>query len=236
MSTWLLFVSERGRQVVADEIAAAALNPTEAAQLQRLLEEGESTDWTQRRADQAERALGDLVRSAWQRTDRQVAYRWDPQTLLQPRPMPSEIFDRYSDFVPNRWYGGWLKNAEHAAAFDSKTGEFDLAMLIDRSPGVSWWLRLYVNEPAYINRDPVGRYYPDFIVIDAAGVHWVVEAKSDAAARNDSDVAAKRRDAESWVTAVNESHNFGTWRYLFATETDIRSAADWDALVRNTSR
>lgn len=35
--------------------------------------------------------LGDLVRSAWQRTDRQVAYRRDPQTLVQPRPISGNV-------------------------------------------------------------------------------------------------------------------------------------------------
>jgi type III restriction enzyme len=192
----------------------------------------EHTDWAVRRADHAVHALAELVRTAWARTERRPSYVWAPQTLLQPRRKPAHISDRYENFVVGDWYGGWAKNAESAATFDSYTGEFAFAMRADVSEGVEWWMRLYTTDPAYINRDPTGRYYPDFIVIDPEDVHWVVETKSDAAARNDTDVAAKRRDAESWVIAVNESRQFGTWRYLFVTESQLRDAIDWDSLVR----
>jgi type III restriction enzyme len=195
----------------------------------------EQTDWATRRAEQAVRALADLVRASWARTERRPSYVWAPQTLLQQRKKPANIADRYSTFVVNEWYGGWARNAETAAAFDSYSGEFAFAMRADVSDGVQWWLRLYRSDPAYINREPVGRYYPDFIVIDAAGVHWVVETKSDAAARNDTDVAAKRRDAEAWVVAVNDSKLFNTWRYLFVTESELKHANDWDSLVRGTN-
>jgi type III restriction enzyme len=197
--------------------------------------EVEHTDWATRRADQAIHALAELVRTAWARTERRPSYVWAPQTLLQPRRLPPFISDRYAPFVVGDWYGGFAKSAESAAAFDSYTGEYAFAMQADASDHVQWWLRLYTTDPAYINREPVGRYYPDFIVIDAVGDHWVVETKSDAAARNDADVAAKRRDAEAWVVAVNESKSFGTWRYLFVTESELRASLNWDALVRNSA-
>lgn len=195
-----------------------------------------TTDWATRRAEQAAHALAALVRDAWARTERRPSYVWAPQTLLQPRKQPAFVSDRYSGtFVVNDWYGGWAKSAESAASFGSYTGEFAFAMKADVSVGVEWWLRLYVTDPVWIAREPVGRYYPDFIVIDADGTHWVVETKSDNAARNDSDVAAKRQDAEGWVIAVNESKLFGPWRYLFATETQLRNALNWDALLRITT-
>jgi type III restriction enzyme len=193
----------------------------------------EHTDWTSRRAEQAVHSLAELVRTAWARTERRPSYVWAPQTLLQPRKLPAYIADRYSPFVVNEWYGGWARSAESAAAFDSYSGEYAFAMRADVSEGVQWWLRLYTSDPAWINREPVGRYYPDFIVIDQENVHWVVETKSDAAARNDTDVAAKRRDAEAWVIAVNDSKSFGTWRYLFVTESELKVAMDWGALVRD---
>jgi type III restriction enzyme len=227
------------RKVLGMGLVAAQL--TERALAQELVEqflagagvtELEQTDWATRRAEQAVRALADLVRAAWARTERRPSYVWAPQTLLQPRKKPAHTADRYSTFIVNEWYGGWTRNAESVAAFDSYSGEFAFAMRADVSEGVEWWLRIYTSDPAYINREPVGRYYPDFIVVDAEKVHWVVETKSDTAARNDTDVAAKRRDAEAWVIAVNDSKLFGTWRYLFVTESQLKDATDWESLLR----
>ena len=106
-----------------------------------------------------------------------------------------------------------------------------ITYLVDQSDGVAWWLRLYPSDGAYITRMPAGRYFPDFIVIDTEGVHWLVETKSDAAAANDLDVAAKKRAAEDWVAAVNESKSFGVWRYLLVTESNISNSPNWSALL-----
>jgi type III restriction enzyme len=78
---------------------------------------------------------------------------------------------------------------------------------------------------------PVGRYYPDFIVLDADGVQWLVEAKSDAAAANDTTVAAKAAAAEEWAAEATANGAFGTWRYRVVTETDIRAANNWAGIV-----
>ena len=189
-------------------------------------------DWTTKRAGQAEHALAALVRAAYAVNERQPSYAWNPITLLQPRPMPGQVNDWYSPFVVHEWYGGWNKSAEHAASFDSNTGEFAFATLADQSDGVRWWLRLYTTDPAFIRWGlaDAQRYFPDFLVIDAAGVNWVVEAKSDAALLN-PDVLAKKAAAEAWVVAVNESKLYGVWRYLLVGETDIKDASNWKALV-----
>lgn len=189
-------------------------------------------DWTTARAGRAEHALAALVRAAFARNERQPSYAWNPITLLQPRPMPGIVNDWFDPFVVHEWYGGWKHSAEHAAAFDSKTGEFALATLVDQSDGISWWLRLYTTDPAFIRWGPADaqRYFPDFLVIDKAGVKWVVEAKSDAAMAN-PDVLAKKAAALAWVDAVNESKLFGTWRYLLASETDIKESPNWEALI-----
>lgn len=193
--------------------------------------DAEAENWTLQRATQATAAIAALVRAAYDRNDRQPAFRWNTVELLQPRPRPSIVHPWYSEFVNGQWYGEWSKSAEAAASFDSKTGEWAFATLIDQSDGVSWWLRLYIADGAYITRMPTGRYYPDFIVIDTAGVHWLVETKSDAAAANDADVAAKKAAAEEWVEAVNDSTHFGTWRYLLVTESDIKNSPNWGALL-----
>jgi len=191
----------------------------------------DSEDWTSQRAAQAITAIAALVRAAYDRNDRQPTFVWSPVELLQPRPRPSIVLSWYSEFVVGQWYGEWKKSAEAAASFDSKTAEFAFAMKIDQSAGVSWWLRLYIADGAYVTRMPVGRYHPDFIVIDDKGVHWLVETKSDAAAANDSDVAAKKKSAEEWAIAVNESKLFGTWHYLLVTETQIKDSPNWAAIV-----
>lgn len=193
--------------------------------------DAEAENWTHQRAAQASSAIASLVRAAYDRNDRQPSFRWTPVELLQPRARPSIIHSWYSEFVVGQWYGEWSKSAESAASFDSKTGEFAFATLVDQSDGVAWWLRLYPSDGAYITRMPAGRYFPDFIVIDTDGVHWLVETKADAAAANDLDVAAKKQAAEQWVIAVNESKLFGTWRYLLVTESNISSSPNWRALL-----
>lgn len=79
------------------------------------------------------------------------------------------------------------------------------------------------------------RYIPDFIAIDTDGVHWLIEGKADVRA-NDKDVLAKKEAAERWVRHVNDSGEVEAhWRYLFATETNIKHAAgSWAALQQVT--
>lgn len=193
---------------------------------------GDATEnWTTQRAAQARDAIAALVRSAYARNDRQPSWVWAPQELLLPKPLPSVVHDRYDGFVTRDWYGGWSKSAEAAAQFDSKSAEFALAHLLDDSETVAWWLRLSRADPVWVTLQPVGRYYPDFIVIDTEGVHWLVEAKSDAAAANDSSVASKAAAAEEWAREATANGTFGTWRYRVVTESDLRAANNWAGLV-----
>ena len=94
-------------------------------------------DWTTQRAGRAEHALAALVKAAFARNERQPSYVWNPITLLQPRPLPGIINNWFDPFDVHEWYGGWKHSAEHAAAFDSNTGEFALATLIDQSEGIA---------------------------------------------------------------------------------------------------
>ena len=97
-----------------------------------------------------------------------------------------------------------------------------------------WWLRLYTNGPAWIEWDG-GRYFPDFIAIDDKQVHWLIEGKADSDAE-DAGVVAKRHAAEAWVAEVNDVGAYGEWRYLFVTESDIKSAnGRWLDLVKSTT-
>lgn len=190
-----------------------------------------SENWTAQRAGQARDAIGALVRSAFARNERQPAWVWTSHELLLPKPMPAVVRDRYDAYATRDWYSGWAKSAEHAAQFDSGSAEFALAGLLDDSETVAWWLRLTRADDVYVVLPTVGRYYPDFIVIDSDGVQWLVEAKSDAAAANDTSVAAKAAAAEEWAAEATASGSFGTWRYRVVTESDIRAANNWAGLV-----
>ncbi|MFE0750706.1 hypothetical protein [Gordonia sp. NPDC058843] len=46
----------------------------------------------------------------------------------------------------------------------------------------------------------------------------------------------KREAAEQWARSVRDDGQFGTWRYVFATETHIRGAAgSWAGLLVATN-
>lgn len=45
------------------------------------------------------------------------------------------------------------------------------------------------------------------------------------------DVLFKKAAATEWVHQVNESKQFGTWRYLLASESDIAASPNWEALT-----
>ena len=62
-------------------------------------------------------------------------------------------------------------------------------------------------------------------------MQWLIEGKSDHDVER-RDVEAKRAAAEEWATFVNDDGRFGTWRYLFCSETAIRNAhGGWDGLL-----
>lgn len=49
------------------------------------------------------------------------------------------------------------------------------------------------------------------------------------------DLLRKRKAAENWAQAVRDEGDFGTWRHMLATETDIKQAAgSWNALLTST--
>lgn len=189
-------------------------------------------DWGAERAHQALQGIDDLIREKYNARRLQPEYRFNLVTLpVEPRPMPTDILDRYEDFERGRWYSGWRKSILPVAAFDAKTTERRLAEILDNAPRIKWWLRLQLNDPAYIELDTGGRYYPDFIAIDNDGVHWLIEGKSDNDAHR-RDVEDKRAAAEEWARFVNDDGRFGQWHYLFCSETALKKChGSWDNLL-----
>lgn len=166
------------------------------------------------------------------------------ETKIVPLEMPSldrltvplggrvhEQVETQGEFVRHRFYGGWFKSLFEAESFDSYTGEYLLARLLNTSPHIVWWQRLHPQEHTYIYYNPKDRYLPDFVAMDDQYEYWIIEGK-DARGRDDETVQAKRRAAESVVVKMLGDENFADqkWGYLIAYEDDIKASDSWDEL------
>lgn len=185
----------------------------------------EHAPWSVKRTAQATRAIESVIVKAYEL--RATTPTWEFNVVEVPvlppsRPMPSPILSKWADFAKGMHYGEWQRCVEPVASFDAKSTEFALARMLDSSSQVKWWLRIYTNGPTWIEWDG-GRYFADFIAIDTKGTNWLIEGKADDDA-NDESVLAKRAAAEAWVEKVNDAGVYGTWRYLFATESAIATA------------
>lgn len=113
--------------------------------------------------------------------------------------------------------------------FDSGT-ERDVANLLDNGNGIVWWMRLQTGDLPILWAQ--GReYHPDFIACDQAGVHWVIEAKSDKELPSE-EVQSKREAAKRWANHVSADESVGAqWRYLLVSENHVATAkGSWPAL------
>lgn len=194
--------------------------------------EGNEVNWGAERAHQAANGIDALIRQKYNARRLQPEYAFRTVTLpVEPRPMPTDVLDRYDDFERGRWYSGWRKSMLPVASFDAKSTERRLAEILDGSSAIEWWLRLQLDDPAYVELDSGRRYFPDFIAVDKLSVHWLIEGKSDHdVARRD--VEEKRRAAEGWARFVNDDGRFGAWRYLFCSETALKNShGGWDSLL-----
>lgn len=171
------------------------------------------------------------------------------ETSIVPRRLPSadglrvplgeavhEKVDSRSEFVRGRFYTGWIKSLFEAESFDSYTGEYLLARLLDTSPHVVWWHRLHPQDGACIYYTPRDRYFPDFVALDDEGVHWIIEGK-DARGRENDVVQLKRRAAEGVVRRLMAHEDFcdERWGYLIAYEDDVVSSDSWSDLKAKSS-
>lgn len=196
----------------------------------------ETAEWGSRRRQQAVEGMRAMIRDKITNRPRQEAFEFvsitlplEPVTVAADAPMAHNV----TKFKKGLQYIGWEKNVMPVAAFDAGTTEWQLALLMDRDPNITWWVRLYTNGQAFI-RTTDGHYFPDFIALDTDGTHWLIEGKADDHSKNDS-VHRKMQAAENWARAVRDDDGFGTWRYMFATESDIKKAAgSWDALLTST--
>lgn len=201
-----------------------------------VLNAGQADEWGQKRREQAVEGMRLLIRDKIANRKQQIRYHFAPVTLpLEPVAVPAETLHAHAPgkFRKNAHYTGWKRNIMPVATFDAGTTEFELARLMDRDPNIKWWLRLYVGGQAFIPT-PEGRYFPDFIALDTKGTYWLIEGKADDNAK-DADVIRKIEAAETWARAVRDEEDFGIWRYMLATESDIKQAAgSWNSLLVTT--
>jgi type III restriction enzyme len=196
----------------------------------------QTAEWGEIRRQQAIAGMGDLIKAAYAGRKTEMRYELVPITLpVEPVMVDPDARDAYNDvFVKHVQFAGWQHNVMPIASFDAGTTEWALAHLLDREPAIMWWLRVYTNGPAYIPTSE-GSYFPDFVALDNEGTYWLVEGKSDKNA-NDADVLRKKAAAEQWARSVRDHDEFGAWRYIFATESNIKSAVgSWAGLLVATN-
>lgn len=197
------------------------------------------TGWTVKSLDSARGELLALIKNYITETLR--ATREVP--IIHPRQMPGtgytlplgeKVHDQIESrdqFVRGRVYGGWFKSLFAEESFDSFTGEYQLARLLNTSPGIVWWHRLHPQDQAFVYYNAKDRYFPDFVALDTNGVHWIIEGK-DERGRDDARVQAKRMAAEALVRRLvaEDAYAGQHWGYLIAYEQDTARADSWEDL------
>ena len=197
------------------------------------------TGWTVKSLDSARAKLLALIKNYTTETLR--ATREVP--TIHPKQMPGtgytlplgeKVHDQIESrdqFVRGRVYGGWFKSLFAEESFDSFTGEYQLARLLNTSPGIVWWHRLHPQDQAFVYYNAKDRYFPDFVALDTNGVYWIIEGK-DERGRDDARVQAKRKAAEALVRRLvaEDAYAGQHWGYLIAYEQDTARADSWEDL------
>ncbi|MBE5933653.1 MAG: restriction endonuclease [Lachnospiraceae bacterium] len=196
-------------------------------------------NWTIKSLDSARTQLQDIIKryiASVQRSIKEIP-------IIQPKemnferhilPLGDKIYDPIDSrdqFVRGRVYSGWFKSLYEAESFDSYSGEYELARLLNTSPHIVWWHRLHAHYGAFIFYNAKDRYFPDFVACDDSGVCWIIEGK-DQRGRDDAKVQAKREVAESTVRRLITVEEYAdqNWGYLIAYEDDIAKSDSWDDL------
>ncbi|WP_454149363.1 DEAD/DEAH box helicase family protein [Microbacterium lacticum] len=196
-------------------------------------DETTTAEWGELRRRQAVAGMANLISAAYAGRKREQQHELVPVELpIEPVLVEPDAKDAYNDvFVKHVQFAGWQRNVMPIATFDAGTTEWAIAHLLDREPSIKWWLRIYTNGPAFIPTPTDGNYFPDFIALDTTGTFWLIEGKSDKNS-NDADVLRKKDAAVNWARSVRDDGQFGTWRYVFATESAIKSASgSWASLL-----
>ena len=213
----------------------------------RLLDATPIADWSVKALASAVTVLADLIarKTAEYRNKLAVTVHLDPLELpvgdgyyLSPGQGIKDraLVDTRASFTARQHYGQWNSSMFTAESFDSYSGEFKLAELLDTSPRIRWWKRLYEHEKAYMAYSLDRRYYPDFAAEDTDGRIWIIEGKSDAG-RDNEVVQLKRSAAEKTIRRLRTQEQFigKSYGYLIGYESDIASSDSWSDLRAKAS-
>lgn len=191
--------------------------------------------WSERRQRFAAEGLRAVIAAAAANVSTIVETRFQPVEL----PVEPVLVDPASPgaydgtiFVKQLAYRGWKKHIMPVAKFDAKSTEWAIAHTLDSDPAIKWWLRLQSEAGVYLTTKS-GKYYPDFVAIAEDETRWLIEGKSDKEAKT-PEVQEKKLAAEDWARIVRDEDDeqYGQWRYLFATESNIGNAqGTWAGLV-----
>lgn len=212
----------------------------------RLMSSASVTEWTRSARVSAVSALSDLI----SRKAKEYVSHLNVNIVIEPVEIPIEssyklgvgqtVKDRNrvqsrGDFMPRQHYGSWLASMFTAESFDSYSGEFQLAELLDKAAEIEWWKRLYPHDAASIAYTLIDNYHPDFVAMDRDGVLWIIEGKSNAG-RDDETVQKKKGAAEDTVLRLQADSRFDEHRYgyLIAYESDIAKSGSWSELCGRT--
>lgn len=140
-----------------------------------------------------------------------------------------------AQFIPRRHYGPWMTSMFTAESFDSYSGEFRLAELLDKAPEIKWWKRLYRWEGASIAYTISNDYYPDFAAQDTNGRIWIIEGKSELG-KADEVVQRKKAVAEQTIRRMHTHPDFAgkLYGYLVGYESAIVGSDSWAELVEKS--
>ena len=195
--------------------------------------------WTVKSLDSARIQLQAIVHSyilSVQRSTKEIPKICPSEISLDDYTLPYgekvyEPIESRGQFVRGRVYSGWFKSLYDNESFDSFSGEYELARLLNTSPHIKWWHRLHHHHRAFIYYNAKERYFPDFVALDTDDVYWIIEGK-DKRGRDNDQVQAKRKAAESLVKKLILEDAFSNqkWGYLIAYEDDISHSDTWDDL------
>jgi type III restriction enzyme len=199
---------------------------------------GAETDWTPQWLERASRGIASLIRQ--QMAQHKAATTWTVQLARLAVPTRTVVVTgterqaHVGNFTPVRHekVGGWYKHLLPLTTFDAVSTEWEIARILDRSPSIDRWLRLERADGVVVTGGHgFVTYWPDFIAVDTAGIHWLIEGKDDERASSDS-VQAKKAAAEQWARRASDSTLFQEqWRYMFITESAIAAASEqWSGL------
>lgn len=154
----------------------------------------------------------------------------DIVTLAPPRiARPTTTHDRLGKH--KRGVGYEFAKSIYVQDWFSSGPELDAANILDDASEIAYWVRLQIGDLPILWHGSGNQYNPDFIAVDADGVHWIVEVKRNKEMTS-AEVQGKREAAIRWAQHVNADPRVAdVWRYLLVSQDHVETAkGSWTVL------